>query len=162
MGLLSALLALFYILLVNPVYYVAFCAYFLLSLLASPFIYLGSLGFWIALLPFRALYSIKELLIYLGVASLAGAGAGLLLYFITTLTIDGLLAWVSSLSATAEIKPKRKKRAIEEAKYTPPSDSGVNTELSTNWGWGLDDDQLRKVGVASQTILEEESQSSEL
>ncbi|KAL4926453.1 uncharacterized protein BDV17DRAFT_269256 [Aspergillus undulatus] len=59
MGLLSVLSAPFFILIVYPVYYVAFSAYFILSLVASPFIYLGSWVIWFALLPVRLIISLK-------------------------------------------------------------------------------------------------------
>ncbi|KAL4750217.1 hypothetical protein BDW72DRAFT_176284 [Aspergillus terricola var. indicus] len=165
MGLLSIVTVPFSILLVYPVYYVAFSAYFLLSLLASPFIYLGLAILWLILLPIKILISLKALLIYLGVASLAGAGAALALYFITTLAIDSLLNLFSNIKTPARLKPKLERRAIERAKYTLPedsSDSGTSNDLWTSWSWGLGSGDLKKRGLVSETILEEESQDSEL
>lgn len=61
MGLLSIVTVPFFVFLVYPVYYVAFSAYFLLSLLASPFIYLGFAILWLVLLPIKILISLKVL-----------------------------------------------------------------------------------------------------
>ncbi|KAL4780558.1 hypothetical protein BJX76DRAFT_337684 [Aspergillus varians] len=160
MGFLSALSTPFSIIIVYPVYYVAFCAYFLLNLLASPFLYLGSLGLWLVLLPLRVLISLKALLIYLGVASLAGASAALILYSITTLAIDLLLNCFPSPSTTVRLKP-RPERAMKGAKYPYSDDSGVNNDLWASWGWELNARPLRKGGLMSETILEEESQGSD-
>ncbi|BCS17885.1 uncharacterized protein APUU_10713A [Aspergillus puulaauensis] len=162
MGFLSALSTFVSIILVYPVYYVAFCAYFLLSLVASPFIYLGSLCLWLVLLPVKIVLSLKALLIYLGVASLAGAGAALLLYSITTLAIDALLGRVSSSTTVARLKPRPGHHAIEDVKSEPSNGPGESNALLDNWGWGVDANPLKKSGLVSETILEEESQNSEI
>ncbi|KAL4759945.1 uncharacterized protein BDW70DRAFT_74903 [Aspergillus foveolatus] len=165
MGLLSIVTVPFSVFLVYPVYYVAFSAYFLLSLLASPFIYLGFAILWLVLFPIKILISLKALLIYLGVASLAGAGVALALYFITTLAIDSLLNLFSNLSTPVRLRPKLEGRAIERAKYTLPedsSDSGTSNDLWTSSSWGLGSGHPKKRGLVSETILEEESQDSEL
>ncbi|KAL4738669.1 hypothetical protein BDV11DRAFT_189082 [Aspergillus similis] len=165
MGLLSIVTVPFSVLFVYPVYYVAFSAYFLLSLLASPFIYLGFAILWLILLPIKILIGLKALLIYLGVASLAGAGVALALYFITTLAINSLLILFSKLSTSVRPRPKLERRAMIPAKYTLPedsSDSGTSNDLWTSWSWGLDSGHLKKRGLVSETILEEESQDSEL
>ncbi|KAL4818255.1 hypothetical protein BDW67DRAFT_157606 [Aspergillus spinulosporus] len=165
MGLLSIVAVLFSVFLVYPVYYVAFSAYFLLSLLASPFIYLGFAILWLVLLPIKILISLKALVIYLGVASLTGAGVALALYFITTLVIDSLLNLFTSFSTPVRLRPKPEHRAVERAKYKLPadsSDSGTNNDLWTSWSWTLNSGHLKKRGLVSETILEEESQDSEL
>ncbi|KAL6231559.1 hypothetical protein BDW75DRAFT_219869 [Aspergillus navahoensis] len=165
MGLLSKVTVPFSILIVYPVYYVAFSAYFLLSLLASPFIYLAFAVLWLILLPIRILIILKALLVYLGVASLAGAGVALLLYFITNLAVDTLLDFSSNFSASVHLRPKPERRAIEGTKYNLPedsSDSGTSNDLWASWSWGLDSGHLKRSGLMSETILEEESQDSEL
>ncbi|KAL4988981.1 hypothetical protein BDW68DRAFT_81130 [Aspergillus falconensis] len=165
MGLLSIVTVPFSILIVYPVCYVAFSAYFLLSLLASPFIYLAFAVLWLILLPIRILTSLKALVVYLGVASLAGAGVALILYFIMNLAIDLLLNFFSDFAASVHLRPKPERRAIEGTKYTLPedsSDSGTSNDLWTSWSWGLDSGHLKKSGLISETILEEESQDSEL
>ncbi|KAL2828249.1 hypothetical protein BDW59DRAFT_143423 [Aspergillus cavernicola] len=160
-GLVSALLTLSSLILTYPIYYAAFCAYFLLNLLLSPFVYLGLWVFWLVSLPFRILISFKALVIYLGVASLTGAGLGLLLYFLTTSTLDLLLNRFTRFSAAPRRKTWSEHRAIEGAKYTPPSDSDLSNNIWADWGWGLDASPLMKRGLLSETILEEESQESE-
>ncbi|KAL4999065.1 hypothetical protein BDV10DRAFT_61260 [Aspergillus recurvatus] len=165
MGLLSIVTVPFSILIVYPVYYVAFSAYFLLSLLASPFIRLAFAVLWLIFLPIRILLSLKALLVYLGVASLAGAGMALLLYLITNLAIDSLLNFFSNFSASFRLRPKPERRAIKGTKYTlgeDSSDSGTSNDFWTSWSWGLDSSHLKKSGLVSETILEEESQDSEL
>ncbi|KAL4899671.1 hypothetical protein BDW74DRAFT_163102 [Aspergillus multicolor] len=165
MGIFSILTAPFFLFIVYPVYYVAFSAYFILSLLAAPFIYLGLAVLWLIFLPIRILLSLKALIIYLGVASLAGAGAALLLYFITTLAIDVLLNCFSNFSTSVGPKPKQQRRAIDEGQYALPedsSDSGISNDLWTGWSLGLDSGHMKKRGLVSETILEEESQDSEL
>ncbi|KAL4941441.1 hypothetical protein BDV06DRAFT_194505 [Aspergillus oleicola] len=159
MGLFSTLSAPFSILIVYPVYYVAFCAYFILSLVASPFIYIGSWALWLALLPVRILIGLKALFIYLGVASLAGAGIASLSFLITTLLIDLLLSHFSRSSTLVRLKPRPKRRAIEETKH--PRLVGSEDDLWINWGWRVDAAPLKKGGIVSETILEEDSQDSE-
>jgi uncharacterized membrane protein YciS (DUF1049 family) len=61
MGLLSVVTVPFSVFLVYPAYYVAFSAYYLLSLLASPFIYVGFAILWLVLLPIKILISLKVL-----------------------------------------------------------------------------------------------------
>ncbi|KAL4976115.1 hypothetical protein BDW66DRAFT_135645 [Aspergillus desertorum] len=165
MGLLSIITVPFFVFIVYPIYYVAFSAYFVLSLLASPFIYLTFAVLWLILLPIRILISLKALLVYLGVASLAGAGVALLLYLIMNLAINLLWDFFSNLSAPARLRPKPERRAIEGTKYTLPEDSsdfGTSNDLWTSWSWAIDSGHLKKSGLASETILEEESQESEL
>ncbi|KAL4967319.1 uncharacterized protein BDV14DRAFT_169814 [Aspergillus stella-maris] len=161
MGLLSALSAPLYVLVVYPVYYVAFCAYFILSLVASPFIYTGSWVLWLVLLPVRIVIGLKALLIYLGVASFAGAGIALLLYFITTLAIDLVLGRFSRSPSVARLKPRPRRRAIEAPKQPRLDLVDPGDGPWTNWAWGGDAAPLKKRGLASETILEEESQDSE-
>ncbi|KAL4793482.1 hypothetical protein BDV19DRAFT_366517 [Aspergillus venezuelensis] len=161
MGLLSALSAPFYILVVYPVYYVAFGAYFILSLVASPFIHIGSWALWLTLLPVRIVIGLKALLIYLGVASFSGAGIALLLYFITTLVIDLVLSRFSRSPTVARLKPRPRRRAIEAPKQPRLDQIDSGDDPWTDWAWGVDAAPLKKRGLASETILEEESQDSE-
>ncbi len=95
-------------------------------------------------------------------ASLAGAGAALVLYSITTLAIDALLSRVSSSTTVARLKPRPGHRAIEDVKSDPSNGSGESSDSLANWGWGRDADSLKKGGLVSETILEEESQDSEI
>ncbi|KAL4872038.1 hypothetical protein BDV12DRAFT_5565 [Aspergillus spectabilis] len=162
MGFFSILSIPFSVIIIYPVYYVAFCAYFLLALLASPFVYLGTLGLWLTLLPLKILISLQPLLIYLAVASLLGAGLGSVLYYMTTLTIDVVLRQLPNPLTSARLKPRREHRAIEGASYTPSRDSIVRNDSWNSWSWGLDTIPLKKSGLASETILEEDSQESEL
>ncbi|KAL5334798.1 hypothetical protein BJX70DRAFT_347712 [Aspergillus crustosus] len=160
MGFFSVLSIPFSIVIVYPVYYVAFCAYFLLSLLASPFVYLGSWVLWLTLLPLRILISLQPLLIYLTVASLIGAGLGFTLYYSTTLMIDVVLRHLPSRSITARLRSRREHRAIE-ASYIPSGESTVRNDLWASWSWGQEISPAKKSGLASETILEEDSQESE-
>ena len=99
-------------------------------------------------------------MIYLGVASFSGAGIALLLYFITTLVIDLVLSRFSRSPTVARLKPRPKRRAIEAPK--PPRDLVVSGDDPwANWDWGVDAAPLKKRGLVSETILEEESQDSE-
>ncbi|KAL4950043.1 hypothetical protein BDW69DRAFT_63323 [Aspergillus filifer] len=161
MGLLSALSAPFYILVVYPVSYVAFCAYFIISLVASPFIYIGSWALWLTLLPVRVVIGLKALLIYLGIASFSGAGIALLLYFITTQAIDLVLSRFPRSSTVARLKPRPKRRAIEAPKQPRLDLVDSGDDPWPNWSWGVDAAPLKRRGLASETILEEESQDSE-
>ncbi|KAL4877715.1 hypothetical protein BJY04DRAFT_197772 [Aspergillus karnatakaensis] len=156
MGFLSALSFPFYVFIIYPIYYVAFCAYFLLGLLASPFIYLGSLGLWLALLPLRILISLQPLLIYLSVASLVGVCLGSILYYTTRVGIEFVLQNAPGLSITTRLKSRREHRAIERRGYMSSRDPIVRKDMWINWKWGTE-----KSGLVSETILEEESQESE-
>ncbi|KAJ0413869.1 hypothetical protein BJY00DRAFT_296113 [Aspergillus carlsbadensis] len=151
-----------YFALYHVVYYTLYCAYFLLGLLASPFINLGRLVLWFVLLPLRVLVNSGALFIYLGVASLMGAGIGAVLYFMVTFAIDWAnenCPWRPHASPRLTFRTEHR----EEAKYTPSlsSDSDSNSETWNDWGWGLDSGGLRKRGVLAETIIEEESQESE-
>ncbi|KAL3480678.1 hypothetical protein BJX99DRAFT_6323 [Aspergillus californicus] len=161
--LLSALSVCGSITLKYPVYYVAYCLYLLLALLSSPFIYLGAWVLWIISLPINVLISLRALIIYLGVASVIGAVLGLLLYIITASTIDLLLNRFQRVRTAARVKSRPGHRDIEGVKYTPPSESDLSSGLWPSWGWGLEANpsSLKKGGLFSETILEEESQESE-
>ncbi|KAL2871303.1 uncharacterized protein BJX67DRAFT_341958 [Aspergillus lucknowensis] len=145
------------------VYCAAYCGYFLLSLVASPFINLGHLTIWFALLPLKILTNLGALIVYLGIASVIGATIGVSLYFIVTLAIDWVIAhhlWRIPTAARVEFKPED----LEGAKETPSgvsSDSGSNNDSWSDWGWGQGTGGLKKEGLLSETILEEESQESE-
>ncbi|KAL4918040.1 hypothetical protein BDW62DRAFT_182239 [Aspergillus aurantiobrunneus] len=145
----------FTVLIVYPVYYVAFAAYFVLGLAASPFIYLGFLGLWLILLPLRFLISLKALLIYLGVASLAGAIIALFVYSMTTATIEVLSDYFSITPTATRLDPRLRSHVIKDAEDLSLSDW-------TNWSWGPDVGPLKKKEPVSETIMEEESQGSEL
>jgi hypothetical protein len=96
------------------------------------------------------------------VASLAGAGAALLLYSITTLAIDALLSRVSSPPTVARLNPRPAHRAIEGIKREPSNGFAESDDLLANWGWSIGANPLKKSGLVSETILEEESQGSEI
>ncbi|KAI9369479.1 hypothetical protein BJX61DRAFT_146672 [Aspergillus egyptiacus] len=161
-GLLSVIPTLFSFILISPIYYVTKCAYFFLALLLSPFIYLGSWVLWVLLLPVRVLIQLKALLIYLGVASLTGASLGLLLYFITTYVLDHIWDSFWKLSSNTRLRSRPEEGAIEGPKSTSANGSDVNNGLWADWGLGLDGGPSKKSGLLSETILEEDSQESEL
>ncbi|KAL3457801.1 hypothetical protein BJX64DRAFT_268027 [Aspergillus heterothallicus] len=151
-------LALYYV-----VYYTAYCAYFSMGLLAAPFISLGRLVLWFVFLPLRILINLEALLIYLGAASLIGAGIGAILYFMVTFAIDWTIAqqsWRPQVAPRLTFRPEHR----EKAKYTPSLSSGSdsNSESWNDWGWGVDAVGMSKRGILSETIIEEESQESDL
>ncbi|KAL2815938.1 hypothetical protein BJX63DRAFT_153310 [Aspergillus granulosus] len=150
--------ALYYI-----VHYVVYGAYFLLGWLAYPFISLGRLVLWFVLLPLRILINLGALVIYLSVAALIGAGIGAFLYFMVTFAIDWAIAhqsWRPQVAPRLTFRPEPR----EKAKYTPSllSGSDSNSEAWTDWGWELDSGGLSKRGLLPETIIEEESQESEV
>lgn len=62
----------------------------------------------------------------------------------------------------ARLKPRPRHRAIEGVKSEPSNGSGESNDLLDNWGWGVDANPLKNSGLVSETILEEESQNSEI
>ncbi|KAL2785490.1 hypothetical protein BJX66DRAFT_343063 [Aspergillus keveii] len=151
-----------YFALYHVVYYTVYCAYFLLGLLASPFINLARLVLWFVLLPLRVLVNSGALFIYLGVASLMGAGIGAFLYFMVTFAIDWAIEsrpWRPQATPRLTFRTEHREKAKHTSSLSSGSDS--NSETWNDWGWELDPGGLRKRGVLAETIIEEESQESE-
>ncbi|KAL2855465.1 hypothetical protein BJY01DRAFT_204187 [Aspergillus pseudoustus] len=168
-GILPAIPSVLFNIIVSPicfavyhvVYYAVYCAYFLLGLVASPFINIGRLVLWLVLLPLGILVNLSALVIYLGVALLIGAGIGAFLYFMVIFAIDWFVAhqsWRPQVPPRLTFRPEH----LEKAKYTPSSSSGSdsNSETRNDWGLGIDPGGLSKGGLLSETIIEEESQES--
>ncbi|KAE8309036.1 hypothetical protein BDV41DRAFT_460236 [Aspergillus transmontanensis] len=140
--------------LLYPVTFLIYYGYRLLRLLATPLVKLGQLTLRCALLPFNLVLKFEAFLTFVLAAILTGVLLGLLLYYTSSFIVEILN---QSLGLTYPLPHHTQARTIKGLKrnalergYSP-----LNEYLAGS------SRQIRKSGLLSSTILEEEESNQD-
>ncbi|KAB8216733.1 hypothetical protein BDV33DRAFT_150728 [Aspergillus novoparasiticus] len=140
--------------LLYPVTFLIYYGYRLLRLLATPLVKLGQLTLRCALLPFNLVLKFEAFLTFVLAAILTGVSLGLLLYYTSSFIVEILnqslgLTYPLPRHTQARTMKGPKRNALERG-YSP-----LNEYLAGS------SRQIRKSGLLSSTILEEEESNQD-